>query len=145
MRRDVLGALLFAFFLPPLSAQALDSRAATPQQAQPVPADCEDLAPLPGQGREYNLFKNMAGAMHGCGTSSPVTYQKSDGQPAPSQQEALDRAACKSEAERAAKAAGGLQPGEYDIFKSNMPAPSADVEKIEQSCMTQRGYKSVAN
>ena len=160
MRRDVIGALLFAFmlsgFMPsPSASQALDNRAAAaPQQAQHVQADCEDLAALPGQGREYNLFKNIAAAMRGCAGPPPVTYQKSDGHPppaqqdghpAPSQQEDLDRAACRSEAERAADAAHGLRPGEYDIFKSTMSARSGDVEKIEQSCMTQRGYKSVVN
>jgi hypothetical protein len=153
MRRDVIGAFLFAFMLPgcvqdqpPPSAQAPDSHAAaTPQQAEPVRADCGNFAPLPGQGREYNLFANMTSGLRGCAAPSAVTYQKGDGQAAPSQQEALDRAACRSEAERAANGNHGLQAGEYDIFKSNMAAQSADVDRFEQSCMTQRGYKSVAN
>ncbi len=153
MRRDFIRALLFAFLLPgcmqdqpsPSAVQSPDSRAAgAPQQAQAVPAGC-DLAALPGQGKEYNLFANMAGAQRGCAEPSPVTYQKSDGHPAPSQQEELDRAACRSEGKRAATAARGLQPGEYDIVKNMMAAQSGDAEKIEQSCMAQRGYKSVVN
>ena len=154
MRREIIGALLFAFMLSggmrdqpsPSASQALDRRAAaTPQQVQPVQVGCENLAALPGQGQEYDLFKNMTAGLRGCAEPSPVTYQKNDGHPVPSQQEDLDRAACRSEAQRAANAARGLQPGEYDIFRSNMPAQSGDVEKIEQSCMTQRGYKSVVN
>jgi hypothetical protein len=181
MRRDFIGALLFAFMLPgcapdqpsPSAFQGLDSRAATPEQAQPTPTNCEKFAALPGQGREYNLFANLTGARRGCAEPSPVTYQKidaspapsdghpvpsdghagpsdghaapSDGHPTPSPQEELDRAACKSEGERAAKAASGLQPGEYDIVKNIIAAQSRDAEKIEQSCMSQRGYKSVAN
>ena len=50
-----------------------------------------------------------------------------------------------AEGERAARAARGLQPGEYDIVKNMMAAQSGDAGKIEQSCMTQRGYKSVVN
>ncbi len=147
MGRDFTAALLFAVILPgcvqdqtPASAvQPPDSR--TAQQAQP--AGCNDLAPLPGQGKEYNLFRNMTGARSGCAEAAPAAYQKSDGQPAPSQQEALDRAACKSEGARAASVARGLQPGEYDIFKNAASAP--DAGKAEQDCMAQRGYRSVAN
>ena len=175
MRRDFIGALLFAFLLPgcmpdqpsPSAFQGLDSRAeaVVAQQAQPAPTNCEKFAALPGQGGEYNLFANMTGARRGCAEPSPVTYQKIDAPPAPSQQkdaapapsqqrdsrlapsqqEELDRAACKSEGERAAKAASGLQPGEYDIVKNMMAAQSGAAEKTEQSCMAQRGYKSVAN
>jgi hypothetical protein len=168
MRRDFSGALLFAFMLPgcmpdqpsPSAFQGLDSRAgAVAQQAQPAPTNCEKFAALPGQGGEYNLFANVTGARRGCAEPSPVTYQKidghsapsdghlvpSDGHPVPSPQEELDRAACKNESERAANAAHGLQPGEYDIVKNMIAAQSGDAEKIEQSCMTQRGYKTVVN
>lgn len=152
MRIGFIGALAFAFiFLGcmqdrlPSAFQVLGSRAAAAeQQMAPASPDCQNSAPLPGQGREYDVFKNMAAATRGCATPSPVVYEKNDGSghAVPSQQEELDRAACRSEAERTATASNGLQPGEYDIFKSNGALHGGDVEKIEQSCMTQKGYKS---
>jgi hypothetical protein len=163
MRKGFVGALLFASILPgcvqdqpsPTAFQALRSSAATPQQVTPPPADCENLASAPGQGKEYDLFKNLAASSRGCVAPSPLTYQKidqkSDGhsvasqQSMPSQQEEIDRAACRSEGEAAAKAAHGLRPGEYDIFKNTAAVQSGDVERVEQSCMTQRGYTSGAS
>jgi hypothetical protein len=153
MRIGFVGASLFAFvFLGcmqdrlPSAFQGLGNRAAAAeQQTAPASPDCQNYAPLPGQGREYDVFKNLAAATRGCATPSPVVYEKNDGggRPVPSQQEELDRAACRSEGERAATATNGLQPGEYDIFKSNGALHGGDVEKIEQSCMMQKGYKSV--
>jgi len=138
--------LFFALMLP---ASALGQ-----QQAS---ADCDNnLASTPGEpGKEYNLFKNLAARARGCTSPSSVTYEKVDGQKAyaPSgssrsatpQQEELDRAACRAEGENAAKSAHGLQPGEYDIFKSFAANQSGEVEKVEQNCMDQRGYKKVQN
>ncbi len=117
--------LLLAFMLP------------TGVQAQSSAGCDNNLASGPGQAKEYDLFKNMAATARGCTSPSPVTYEKTDGQktdarsgPAPSpQQEELDRTACRSEGESAAKASRGLQPGEYDIFKSFGAAQSGEAEK----------------
>jgi hypothetical protein len=153
MRMGFIGALAFAFiFLGcmqdrlPSAFQVLGNRAAAAEQTAPASPDCQNYAPLPGQGREYDVFKNLAAATRGCATPSPVVYEKNDGggRPVAPQQEELDRAACRSEAEHAATTSNGLQPGEYDIFKSNGALHGGEVEKIEQSCMTQKGYKSVA-
>jgi len=147
MRRYFAGILCFAIMLP------------TCVQAQQPPGDspagCDNnLASAPGQGKEYNLFKNLAASMRGCTSPSPVTYEKTGGQtdyrsapsrPATPQQEEIDRAACRAEGENAARAAHGLQPGEYDLFKSIASARSADEDSAEQSCMAQRGYKKVLN
>jgi hypothetical protein len=147
MRKGYAGVLLFALTW-------LDTSAAFAQQGE-IPADCDsNLASAPGQTKEYDLFKHVGAAVRGCATS-PVTYQKIDApqsngrgraspQSASPQQEELDRAACRSEAETNAKTARGLAPGEYDIFKSTIATQSGDIEKAEQSCMAQRGYKSVA-
>ncbi len=142
MRKAFATIVLFAFMLP------IGNGAATAQQ------DCDNnLASAPGQGKEYNLFKNLAAAARGCTSPSAVTYEKSDYKKtdprstppgsAPSQQEELDRAACRSEGENAARAARGLQPGEYDLFKNIAAVESDEAEKIEQNCMIQRGYTKV--
>jgi hypothetical protein len=152
MRRGFAGILLFAFVLP-TCVQA--------QQGE-LPAGCDDsLGSVPGGPKGYNLFANLAASAKGCTSPSPVTYEKIDGQKAdarsapsgrlaPSrsvtpQQEEIDRAACRNEGENAAKAARGLQPGEYDLFKNIAATRSGDVEQVEQSCMAQRGYNKVAN
>ncbi len=158
MRGGFTGAFLCALMASgcmAFQALALDNRAAPPQQLETVPVagGCDNnLAALPGQGKEYDLFKNLAGAQRGCTPPSQVTYQKIDsppsqagGRPVSPQQEEIDRAACRSEGEQAAHAATGLRPGEYDIFKSNFASRSGDVQKVEQSCMAQRGYRSMAN
>lgn len=172
MRKSMVGASLFALLLPS-AFQALDMRAASAQQAAQqqleqvqvegqVQAGCDNnLASAPGEGgKEYDLFKNLMNRSRGCTPPSPVTYQKVDEHPASSsakgrsvpsqqavspQQEEIDRAACRSEGERAAQAARGLRPGEYDLFKNIAASHSGDAEKVEQSCMAERGYRSVAN
>jgi len=144
MRRGFAGIVLFAFMLP------IGNNAAMSQQS------CDNtLASAPGQGKEYDFFKNLSASMRGCTSPSPVTYEKSDGKkadarsassgPVSSQQEELDRAACRSEGESAARAARGLQPGEYDLFKNIAAVQSDEAEKAEQGCMIQRGYSKVRN
>jgi hypothetical protein len=147
MRSGFAGVLLFAFMLPCYA------------QAQSAPADCDNSlasSPNDGSGKEYNLFKNMTNSARGCAKPSAVTYEKVEPAPtkayarsAPAQavspkQEELDRSACRTEGENAAKAAHGLRPGEYDIFKNIGAVQSGEVEKFEQECMTQRGYRSVS-
>jgi hypothetical protein len=168
MRESLVGTALVALLLPS-AFQALDMRAACAQQATPQQleqvevqgqAGCDNhLASVPGEGgKEYDLFKNVMARSRGCTSSSPVAYEKVEERPVPGksravpplqavspQQEEMDRAACRAEGEQAAHAGAGLRPGEYDIFKSNFGSRSGDVERVEQSCMAQRGYRSVAN
>jgi hypothetical protein len=143
MWRGFAGVLLFAFMMP-ACVQAQES------------AGCDNnLASAPGQGKEYDLFKNLAASARGCTSPSPVSYEKIDGpkplarsapsRPVTPQQEELDRTACRTEGENAARAARGLQPGEYDLFKNIAAARSGDEETVEQNCMAQRGYKKVLN
>jgi hypothetical protein len=133
----------------PDQLQALDSRAAPPQQAEPEPAraGCEDLGANPGQGKEYDLVKNLFASQRGCAPPPAVIYQKTDAHAATapdgrsaSQQEELDRAACRSEGEAAANANLALRPGEYDLVKNIIGAQRGTAEQAEKSCMNQRGY-----
>lgn len=160
MRKGFAGFLLFAFMLPGYGQAQQQSSAALPsidvRQQGELPAGCDNnLGSVPGGAKEYNLFKNMTASSRGCTAPSPVTYEKMDGQkadgrsaPARSvapQQEEADRGACHSEGENAAKAARGLQPGEYDIFKNIAAAQSGEADRVEQSCMAERGYKKLLN
>ncbi len=142
---------------------AFAQQAAPQQQLDQVQVGCDsNLASVPGQGgKEYDLFKNLMAKSRGCTPAETVTYEKVDEHPAPlsgkgravppqqaapsRQQEEADRAACKSEGEQAAAAARGLRPGEYDLFKNIAAAQSGDAERVERSCMAERGYRSVAN
>jgi hypothetical protein len=161
MRRGMVGALLFASMLPgcvqdqpsPGAFQALDTRsaAAPPPQGEPVKPGCENVALNPSQGGEYDLVKNLMGANRGCEPPPPIAYQKTDqkidgraapSQPGvpPSQQQELDRAACRAEGDKVANANLGLQPGEYDLVKNLVGASRGDADTVEKNCMIQRGY-----
>jgi hypothetical protein len=146
MLKSFAGILLFAFMLP----TCVEGQ----QSSGELPATCDNnLASAPGLGKEYDLFKNLSSAARGCTSPSTVNYEKIDGQkadarsgpsrPVSSQQEELDRAACRTEGENAARAARGLQPGEYDLFKNIASVQSDEAERAEQSCMVQHGYKKV--